>query len=129
MGINPKCLFGKMTKINPTEESRIKKGILLLLLANTLLLAPIAAVQGGEILNPLRANDFNELVEGIINFIFNIALAVAPIMIIVAGFVFVTSGGDQRNIQRAKDIMIYTVAGLFVILISKGLITMIRSLF
>lgn len=129
MGINPKCLFGKMTKINPTEESRIKKGILLLLLANTLLLAPIAAVQGVEIPNPLRANDFNELVEGIINFIFNIALAVAPIMIIVAGFVFVTSGGDQRNIQRAKDIMIYTVAGLFVILISKGLITMIRSLF
>ncbi len=101
----------------------------MLLLANTLLLAPIAAVQGVEIPNPLRANDFNELVEGIINFIFNIALAVAPIMIIVAGFVFVTSGGDQRNIQRAKDIMIYTVAGLFVILISKGLITMIRSLF
>ena len=129
MGINPKCLFGKMTKINPTEESRIKKGILLLLLANTLLLAPIAAVQGVEIPNPLRANDFNELVEGIINFIFNIALAVAPIMIIVAGFVFVTSGGDRLNVQRAKDIMIYTVAGLFVILISKGLITMIRSLF
>lgn len=105
------------------------KNLPILLFAGILLLAPIAMAYGVTIENPLRANTFEELVDSIITFIFNIALVVAPIMIIMAGFIFVTSGGNPRGVQQAKDILIYTVVGFFVIMISRGFITMIRGLF
>ena len=90
---------------------------------------PFAFAQGIELKNPLQADTFEELVEGIINFIFNLALVVAPIMIIVSGFILVTSGGDPAARRRAKEILIYTVAGLFVIMTSKGLIQVLKELF
>lgn len=107
----------------------MKKNLPIFLAAAVFLLAPLAVIYGVTIDNPLTANTFEELVDGIITFVFNIALVVAPIMIIGSGFIFVTSGGDPRGVQRAKDILIYTVVGFFVIMISRGFITMIRGLF
>lgn len=87
-----------------------------------------AFAQGVSIPNPLEAGDFGALVGSIINFLFNIGLVVAPIMIIIAGFILVTGGGDPKAFQRAKDLIIYTVAGLFLIMVAGGLINVVKDL-
>ncbi len=94
-----------------------------------LLLMSFATAQTIELENPLKYNTFKELVDAIINLIYTIALYVAPILIVIAGFIFITSGGDPKGLQRAKDILIYTAVGFFVILLSKGLIMMILDIF
>jgi len=77
--------------------------------------------------NPLSYNTFGELMNAIIDFIFNIALVVAPMIIIIAGFYFVTAAGDIDKIQRAKDMIWWTVIGFIIILLAKGLIHVLEE--
>ena len=52
---------------------------------------------------PTGHKTFGELIDAIVNFIFNIALVVAPLMIIIGGFYFVTATGDPGKVQTAKN--------------------------
>ncbi|MBZ9572070.1 hypothetical protein KJA15_01940 [Patescibacteria group bacterium] len=91
------------------------------------LLMPLLA-EAIEIENPLKYDTFEEIVEGIIDFIFVIAVALVPLMIIVAGFYFVTAGGDPGRIRTAKQIMFWTIIGFAIVLLAKGLITVIKQI-
>lgn len=97
--------------------------ILILLLLISVFLIPLP-VKGIKIENPLKAKTFNELINNIINFIFTLALAIAPVMIIIAGLLFVTSAGSPGQIETAKKIILYTLIGFVIILMAKGLINL-----
>ena len=77
--------------------------------------------------NPLNATSFEELVNNLINFIFYLALAITPLMIIIAGVQYVTAGGDPNKIQTAQKIILYTVIGLVIILLAKALIYVLQG--
>lgn len=79
--------------------------------------------------NPLHACAFDELVDNMITFIFYIVIAVAPLMLIVAGFYFVTAAGDPKRMTTAKSIIVWTLTGLAITLLARGLIAVIKSLF
>lgn len=81
-----------------------------------------------EVPNPLKATTFAELIDGIVAFLWKLALALGPVMIVIAGFFFITAAGDPNKIQRAKDIILYTAIGILVIGISSGLMAMIKKL-
>ena len=80
------------------------------------------------ICNPLSADSFEEIIDNIINFIFNIALVLGPLMIVWAGGLYVTSGGKPEQTTKAKNIIIYTLTGFAVILLSKGFVAIIKQL-
>lgn len=79
--------------------------------------------------NPIKADTFAELIDNIIDFIFNIALLIAPIMFIIAGFSYITAAGDPAKIKKSGDIVIWTGIGLIVVLLSKGIIQVIQDIF
>ena len=77
--------------------------------------------------NPLQTN-FTGLIGSILNFLFNIAIILSPIMVVIAGVLFVTAAGKPEQISKAKQILIWTAVGFGVILLSRGLITIIEEL-
>ena len=77
--------------------------------------------------NPLSAPDFKTIVDTIVNFIIILAVAIAPIFIIYAGYLFMTSAGDPTKVKTAKNVIMYVVIGLAVLLLSKGLIMVLIS--
>ncbi|MGB2762555.1 MAG: pilin [Minisyncoccales bacterium] len=79
--------------------------------------------------NPLCAETFEQLINAIVNFIFYIALAIAPIMFIIAGLAFITAAGDPAKIKTAKDIALWTAIGLIVVLLATGIIKVIQEIF
>jgi len=79
--------------------------------------------------NPLCANTLWELLDAIIVFIFYLAVPIAVIMIIIAGFYFVTAAGEPNKITTAKQIILYTLIGLLIILCSTGLIKLFGEIF
>jgi len=79
--------------------------------------------------NPLEADTFAELIDAIINIIFYLAIAIAPIMFIVAGFHFITAVGDPEKIKTAKRIILWTLIGLLVVISAKGLIMLFGEVF
>ncbi len=71
---------------------------------------------------------FADIIDKIINFIFYVAIAIFPIMAIVAGFFFLSSGGDPTKVKTAKNILLYSVIGLMIVLLAKGLISVIKQI-
>jgi hypothetical protein len=82
-----------------------------------------------EIENPLQANSFEELVEKIIDFLVKIGIIIAPIFIIFAGFLFLTAGGDPAKINTAKNLILWTLVGIAILLIGKGFISILEQIF
>ena len=80
------------------------------------------------ICNPLEAEEFEVIVDNIINFLFKIAIVLAPLMIVIGAALFVTSGGNLTQITRAKNIILWTAVGFLILLLAKGIMALIESI-
>ena len=78
--------------------------------------------------NPLATTDFEVIIDNIIDFIFNIAIVLAPLTTVVAGFLFVTAGGNSEQISKAKAMIVWSIVGFLIILLAKGIMTVIENL-
>jgi len=97
----------------------------------TCLIMPVAVAAEGEIIqiqNPLTATSFEAIVGNGIDFIFKIAVVLAPLMVIFGGFLFLTAGGNAEQINRAKNLLIWTAIGFLVVLLSKGILAIINQI-
>lgn len=51
----------------------------------------------------------------------------AVILLIIAGFMFVTANGESGKVEEAKKTVIYTVVGLFVVILARAIIGFVIS--
>ena len=77
--------------------------------------------------NPLKYTDIKDLIDAIINFLFTISIPIAAILIIIGGFMMVTSAGDMYKLEKAKSLFLYTAIGFAIILLAKGLVAVLKS--
>ena len=81
----------------------------------------IAAATGGE--GSIRA-----LVLRIVDFFLLFLGLIAVIMIIYGGITYVTAGGNDEKVGKAKKIIMYAIVGIVIVLISFALVnTVIRG--
>ena len=80
-----------------------------------------------EISNPLNATTVVDLIDGIINYIWLLGIVAAPLVIIIGGFMLLTSGGSPTKLEQAKKVMLYGIIGFAIILTVKGLIALIKG--
>ncbi|MCD6568926.1 hypothetical protein J7K70_02150 [bacterium] len=72
--------------------------------------------------NPLGpTSDIWQLIMKIIDFVFNIAIFVAAIIIVYAGFTYITSSGEPKKVAQAQKILIWALIGFAVVLIAKSI--------
>lgn len=101
--------------------------LLILILVGFLFLGALGEVGAQVVIeNPLKYGSIEELIDSLINFIFWISLAIVPLMIIIAGFYWLTAAGDPKKVKTALDIIKWTVIGFAIILFAKGLVAIIR---
>jgi len=74
-------------------------------------------------IDPMRALDI------VINVLFSLLLIFAAIMLIVAGFQFITAGGDTEAVRKARDKVMYAVIGLIVAFVAKGIVIFVERIF
>ncbi len=77
--------------------------------------------------NPLKATTLLELLNNIINFIFNLSIVITPLMVVIGGFMFITGSGDAKKISDARTLLLWTAIGFAVILLSRGLVAVLLS--
>jgi len=78
--------------------------------------------------NPIKATSFTGLTNDILNFLFTIAIILAPILLVIAGIIFMTAAGNPAKITTAKNMLLWTVVGFGIILLSKGLIGVLKGI-
>lgn len=72
-------------------------------------------------------NSFSNIITKVIN-IFSILIgSISVIMIIIGGFRYIISGGDQNNVTAAKNTIMYAIIGLVVVLFSQVIVRFVLS--
>ena len=77
-----------------------------------------------EITNPLKHQTFEDLIKAIIIFLRNLALVATALVIVLAGFYFVTSAGDPAKVTKAKQMILYALIGLAIVLAAEGIVAL-----
>ena len=114
---------------------KFKKRIFLLLglfLACLTIALPLSLVCAGDVTigleNPIEAENFTELIEGIIDWIVDIGILIAVGMIVYSGVLFMIAGGDKDKITTARKALTWSLIGLAVLIMGKNWITLIKSI-
>lgn len=81
-----------------------------------------------ELPNPIGISTFEQLVNIIGTWIFNLAIPIAVIIIIYAGILMLTSGGDPGRFKKGRQALTYAVLGLAIVFIGKGFVSLIQSI-
>ncbi len=105
----------------------MKKILSLSLIALVLFAAPLAisAEEGDQQEGYKEIPQEGQLIptiQVIGNWLFSLLMAVAAIAIIIAAFLFITSGGDPDKVATARQWVIYALAGVIVALLAQVLV-------
>ena len=76
-----------------------------------------------------QSTTLEEIIERLVNLIFTVSIVLVPLMIVLAAFLLVTAAGNPEKIAQAKKIITWSLIGFLIVLLSKGIIAMIKQLF
>ena len=106
----------------------MKFSLLKIILISGFILIPfIVAGNDVTIEPPITVTTIPDLINTITDWAFYIGVVLAPLMILVGAFYFMTAAGDPNKIATGKKIILWTIVGLAIILFSKGIISIIES--
>ncbi len=82
-----------------------------------------------EIPNPLGsgASTIPQLIDKIATWLLEIGLVISTIIILYAAFLFMTSGGSAEKVTTARKTLLYAIIGITVLLLAKGVTTLIQN--
>lgn len=105
----PHCYEGLCQALNPT---------------------PNVAFTTIEFLSPTGTATFADLICQTTSFVSDTILPpIAVLMMLVAGYLFLTSGGAPQRAGLAQKALLFTAAGVAVLLLAPGIVTLIGDLF
>ena len=61
----------------------------------------------------------DRIIRGVLNVLSAIAGIAAVVMIIIAGFKYITSGGDGGKVSSAKTTLVYAIVGIIIVAMSQ----------
>jgi hypothetical protein len=106
------------------------------------LLSPVASVNAidplgnicadnpdSEVCKSTGTDSANKLITNLVNTLLFIVGALATIMIIVGGVLYVTSSGDASRTTRAKNTLMYAIVGLVVAFVAYAIINWVINKF
>lgn len=134
-------LYGGFTYLTANgAPDRAAKGLSLIMNAVIGLVISIASIgiinklfeiipSGTDSVDGIYKLSASEVIASVLSIVYWVAGAVAVIMLVIAGIRFVTSGGNPSGLQKARSSIIYSVAGLVVIIIAFTITNVILGFF
>lgn len=71
--------------------------------------------------------DFGALIRGIATAVGTVLAALGTLMIVVAGYLFMTSGGNPQKLATAKSALMYAIIGMITGLLAGSIALMVQS--
>lgn len=66
-------------------------------------------------------------ISRVTNWFFVIVLIVAVIFLLVAGFQFITAGGDPDKVNSARQNVMYAMVGVAVAVLARGIVSLVQG--
>ena len=80
-----------------------------------LALAQVGQVPGAIITSPTQITD---LIQRILSWVGGIVMTIALIMLLFAAILYLTAGGSEERVGRAKNYLIYAIVGIVVAILA-----------
>lgn len=109
-----------------------KKSLLSLILLMTFMFLGSVGFVAAQVQMPstdLPETTVEEILENVVNWIMGIITLVAAIVIIIAGIMWATAGGNEEQQAKARKMLISGVIGLIIALAAWGILTVVSGLF
>jgi hypothetical protein len=75
----------------------------------------------------LGSKDLRQTIAGIINVVMGFLGIVAVVIILIGGFIWMTAGGNEEKVKKAKALIFQGIIGLVIILASYAIATFVIS--
>ncbi len=125
------------------NSSKMKKTIIIsMLIISILMVVPVLAYDYEDpdpipsdsqstdlnIKNPLgETSNINTLVSNIINFLIILAIPITSILVIYAGYLYITSAGNEEKVKTAQKALIWAIVGFAIVLIASSIPSIIQE--
>jgi len=107
----------------------MKKYILPVLAISMLIAIPVFGATTTFDFNPFgETKDIGTLVSKIIDFLIYLAIPVSTILILYAGFLYLTSAGNEEKIKTAQKALIWALVGFAIVLIASSIPGIIKEI-
>ncbi len=120
-----------MTLSKKTQRLAIVTGSSVVALVPTVALAADTTQDAVDAVQPASAatGDLQSNIKNIINAMLLVIGIVAVIMLIVGGFRYVISNGNEKAVTGAKDTILYAIIGIVVALLSFAIVNFVLGQF
>ena len=105
----------------------MKKIFLVLILITLLVPVFVVASEGGPGVIWREPGDVERFFSWALNFIWGLMIVAVTVMLLFAGFTFITAGGEEAKITKAKDMLKYSLIGVAVIVLSGSILWLIQN--
>ncbi len=85
--------------------------------------APVFAQDSLE--NPIKYETIEEFLTVLTNFLIQFGLALILLMVVLGGFYIMISGGDPEKLEKGKNIIKWTLLGVFLVLLSRAILALV----
>jgi len=78
--------------------------------------------------NPLgKTSDISALVSNIINFLIILAIPITAILVVYAGYLYITSAGNEEKVKIAQKALVWAIIGFAIVLIANSIPAIIQE--
>lgn len=71
--------------------------------------------------------DLGVLLTRVINYFLGLVGLLAVLMLVIGGIRYITSGGNEQTIEKAKQTILYAIIGIIIVLLSYAIVFTITS--
>ena len=100
------------------------KKIIIALLLVSLFVLPITVFAQTEVDITL-----DEAIANVLNWLYSILMSVAIIFLIYGAFLFVTASGNEEQVGKGKQIILWALIGVIVALLANSAVNWVRGIF
>jgi H+/gluconate symporter-like permease len=105
------------------SQKRLLPLIIIILVTILLLSHKVYAID-----NPIGANTtITNVIDHIVNFAIQLVTPLSALMILIAGFLYMTGGGNPEKIKTAHKVLIWALVGIAVVLLAKSAILIVKD--
>lgn len=72
--------------------------------------------------------EVEDILSNIIRWLFGFLLVVVVLMVLIAGYMFVTAGGNPEQVTKARNWLMYALIGLAIAVLGRGLVTLVLTI-
>ena len=82
----------------------------------------------GEICNPLTSDKFEDLAAKVGEFLLDVGIVIAVLMVVVGGLQIMTAAGKSEQVTTGRKTIMWALIGLVVLLVAQGLVSLIKDI-